>query len=173
MNHMQVFFLIGTVGLIVGNDGALAQTREFVTGPLVEQTTAVERPTATAKVKMWTRARWEAARRHWAQDNARFYACSNKWREQTNGRKYSLHDQREFLFQCMSDGKLSGFQEPWTAARVKTWTSAHWEAARLRWAQDHGKFYECRNKLLEQSRHQRFSSHDGRERLFRCMNDLS
>jgi hypothetical protein len=173
MKIVQAGFLIGMAAMIAGAGGASAQTREPAATIVAEQSTSAGKPSAAAKVRIWTRSRWEAARKRWARDNARFYDCSGKWREQAENRKYSLHDQREFLFQCMSDGKSA---QPWklpTGASVSTWTRTHWEAARLRWAQDHGKFYECRDRLLEQSRQRRFSAHDGRERLYRCMNEIS
>ena len=120
MKIVRMLTLLAMAAVIAGASGSSAQTRDLGIAPLAEQSTAVEKRSPIAKVKTWTRARWEAARRHWAQDNAKFFACSDKWREQVNGRKYSLHDQREFLFQCMSDAKSTGLREPWTAARIKT-----------------------------------------------------
>jgi hypothetical protein len=102
--------LLAMAAVIASVSGASAQTRNLGIAPLAEQSTAVEKRSSMAKVRIWTRARWEAARRHWTQDNAKFFACSGKWREQVNGRKYSLHDQREFLFQCMSDAKSTGLR---------------------------------------------------------------
>ncbi len=54
------------------------------------------------KVKTWTSERWNAARKHWADDNAKFYACSNQWRASNGGARYTFHDQREFIFRCMN-----------------------------------------------------------------------
>jgi hypothetical protein len=103
MNHMQAVFLIAIAGLIPGSCGTSAQTIEPQTKRVSEQWTFVEKPSAVSRVKAWTRARWEAAKKHWVRDNAKFYSCSDKWREQTSGRKYSLHDQREFLSKCMNN----------------------------------------------------------------------
>jgi len=173
MKHIRALFLIAIVGLVVGNGCASAQTLEPGTKRVAEQPTVVEKSSTISRVKVWTRSRWEAARKHWARDNAKFHSCSNKWREQTSGQNYSLHDQREFLFQCMNNANATQFGEPSVIARASTWTREQWAAGRVRWARDHGKFYECRDKLLEESRIQRFSAHDGRDRLFRCMNDLT
>jgi predicted transposase YbfD/YdcC len=82
MNHVQAFFLIGIVGLVAGDCSASAQTFEPGTKQVSEQSTIAEKPSAVSKFKVWTRARWEAARKHWAQDNAKFYACNHKWRQQ-------------------------------------------------------------------------------------------
>ena len=170
---MQAVFLIAVAGLIAGSCGASAQTIQAETKRVPEQSTFVEKPSAVSRAKAWTRARWEAARKHWSHDNAKFYACSDRWREQTSGRKYTLHDQREFLFQCMNNTNSTQLSKPSALARASTWTREHWAAGRVRWDRDHAKFYECRDKLLEESRLRRFSGHDGRDRLFRCMNDLS
>jgi len=120
MNQIQAFFLIGIVALVVGDCGASAQTLDPGTKTVSEQSTAAEKPSAVSKFKVWTRARWEAARKHWAQDNAKFYACSHKWRQQMGGRKYSLHDQREFLFHCMNDTSSTQLGEPSVIVRVMT-----------------------------------------------------
>ena len=61
--------------------------------------------TASDKVRKWTRARWNAARKSWSDKNAKFYACSADWRKSNGGRKYAFHDQRESIFRCMNDGE--------------------------------------------------------------------
>jgi hypothetical protein len=122
MNHAQAFFLIGIVGLVAGDCGVSAQTFEPGTRQVSEQSTVTEKPSAASRFKVWTRARWEAARKHWGQDNAKFYACNHKWRQQMGGRKYSLHDQREFLFHCMNDANATQLGEPSVIAWASTWT---------------------------------------------------
>ena len=59
MNYRQAFFMAVVVGLIPGDCGASAQTFEPGTKQVSGQL-AVERPSAVSKVKVWTRARWEA-----------------------------------------------------------------------------------------------------------------
>src|SRR3954454_22872092 len=103
MNPKRAFFLVAIAGLITGDCGASAHTFEPGTKQAAEQSTVAERPSTVSRFKLWTRARWEAARKHWVQDNAKFYACNHKWRQQMDGRNYTLHDQREFLFHCMND----------------------------------------------------------------------
>ena len=168
---MRAVFLIAIAGLIAGSCGASALTIQPETKGVSQQSAFVEKPSAVSSVKAWTRARWEAARKHWSHDNAKFYACSNRWREQTSGRKYTLHDQREFLLQCMNNTNSTQLSEPSALAGASIWTREHWAAGRVRWACDHGKFYECHDKLLEQSRLRRFSGNDERDRLFRCRRD--
>ena len=125
MNHRQAFFIAVVVGLFAGNCGASAQTFEQGTKQVSGQSTVDERPSAISRVKVWTRARWEAARKHWSQDNAKFYACSHTWRQRMGGRKYSLHDQRDFLFHCMNDMSATQVGEPSVIARASTWTREH------------------------------------------------
>jgi len=120
MDHRQAFFMAVVVGLVAGNCGAWAQTFEQGTRQVSGQSTVDERPSAISKVKVWTRARWEAARKHWAQDNAKFYACNHQWRRQMGGRKYTLHDQRDFLFHCINDASATQFGEPSVIARAST-----------------------------------------------------
>lgn len=62
-------------------------------------------PTASDRVRKWTRTRWNAARKSWSNKNAKFYACSAEWRKSNSGRKYAFHDQREFIFRCMNDNQ--------------------------------------------------------------------
>jgi hypothetical protein len=136
---MQAVFLIAIAGSIAGSCGVSAQTIRPGTERVSQQSTFVEEPPALSRLKAWTRARWEAARKHWSQDNAKFYACSNRWREQTSGRKYSLHDQREFLFQCMNNANVTQLGEPSVSARASAWTRERWAAGRGRWARDHAE----------------------------------
>lgn len=102
MRIARLCLLMGVIAALASTGAVSAQT---VLKPVPEQSSRLDNPSTAAKVKTWTRTRWEAARKRWARDNAKFYGCSDKWREQTKNQKYSLHDQREFLFQCMSDGK--------------------------------------------------------------------
>jgi len=120
MNHRQAFFLVVVVGLVAGDCGASAQTVEPGTKQVSGQSTFAEKPSAVSKVNVWKRARWEAARKHWAQDNAKFYACNHQWRRQMGGRKYTLHDQRDFLFHCINDASATQFGEPSVIARAST-----------------------------------------------------
>lgn len=136
MKYIRALCLVAIVGCVVGIGDASAQTPDPVAARVAEQPAAVESSSTLARVKVWTRQRWEAARKHWAKDNAKFYACSNKWREQTNGRKYSLHDQREFLFKCMNEAKATQFGEPSVLATTSALTREHWPAGRGRRVRD-------------------------------------
>jgi hypothetical protein len=122
MNHTRAFFLIGIVGLIATGCAASAQTFQPGTKQVLGQSTATEDPSALSKVKIWTRGRWEAAKKHWVHDNAKFHACTQQWRQQTQGRKYTLHDQRDFLFHCMTDSSATQAADPPILARATSVT---------------------------------------------------
>ena len=122
MNHTQGFFLIGIVGLIATDCSASAQTFEPWTKQASRQSTAGEKSSTLSKVKVWTRGRWEAAKKHWAHDNAKFYACTEQWRQQTGGGKYTLRDQRDFLFHCMNDSSAAQITDPPGSARATSAT---------------------------------------------------
>lgn len=59
------------VVLVVSNGGASAQTLGLGTTRVAEQSTLVEKSSTVSRVKVWTRARWEAARKDWARNNAK------------------------------------------------------------------------------------------------------
>jgi hypothetical protein len=63
-----------------------------------------ENPSPMSRVKQWTRATLEAAKKHWAQDQAKFYECSHKLDEMKKSRRrMSYHRQGHFLENCMKE----------------------------------------------------------------------
>lgn len=63
-----------------------------------------ESGSTTARVKRWTRARLEAAKKHWAEDQQSFRECSLKLDEKKKTRRHlSLHRQGHFLENCMRE----------------------------------------------------------------------
>jgi hypothetical protein len=61
--------------------------------------------TVTSRVKRWTRARLEAAKKHWANDQQWFSECTSELNElkKKSKRRLSYHRQGHFLEQCMRD----------------------------------------------------------------------
>jgi hypothetical protein len=57
-----------------------------------------EKPVAK---KHWTRTRLDAAKKRWAQNQQRFYDCSNQLDEAKKQKRMSLHRQGHFLEECM------------------------------------------------------------------------
>jgi hypothetical protein len=60
-----------------------------------------EKPAMTARVKTWTRARLEAAKKRWAEDQLKFSDCQRQLDEQRKTKRISLHKQGDFLQRCM------------------------------------------------------------------------
>lgn len=54
---------------------------------------------------------------------------------------------------------------------MEVWTRAKWEAAKLRWEQDHEKFSECAGTLHKQTSSKYLSLHDQRHFMYDCMNE--
>ncbi len=72
--------------------------------PATAQTPAASSATETPKTttKTWTRAHLEAAKKHWAEDNAKFVDCSKQLADQKKAKRLSLHRQGHFLQDCMN-----------------------------------------------------------------------
>ena len=60
-----------------------------------------DKPAITARVKTWTRARLEAAKKRWAEDQQKFSDCQRQLDEQRKTKQLSLHKQGDFLQRCM------------------------------------------------------------------------
>ncbi len=61
-----------------------------------------DRPSMSKRVKFWTRARLEAAKKRWAEDNQKFSDCQKQLLEQRKTKRLSLHKQGYFLQACMN-----------------------------------------------------------------------
>lgn len=64
---------------------------------------AAEGSSALSNVRAWTQQRWAAAKASWQNDRARFSECSKELREVSKLKRLSLHDERDFLYQCMDE----------------------------------------------------------------------
>lgn len=85
---------VGLAGMMFSHVPATAQTPAA--------SSATEAPKTTTTTKTWTRARLEAAKKHWAEDNAKFADCSKQLADQKNAKRLSLHRQGHFLQDCMN-----------------------------------------------------------------------
>jgi hypothetical protein len=76
----------------------------IVSAPAVAQTpsSSTAAPKTTAKIATWTRARLAAAKKRWAEDNAKFTDCSKQLADQQKVKRLSLHRQGHFLQECMT-----------------------------------------------------------------------
>ena len=64
-----------------------------------------EKPSATGRLGIWTRAQLDAAKKHWAQEQQAFSECSHKLDEMKKAtrRRMSFHRQGHFLETCMRE----------------------------------------------------------------------
>jgi len=60
-----------------------------------------DKPSTVTRVKTWTRAKLDAAKKRWAADNAKFADCQKQLLEQRKTKRLSLHKQGQFLQDCM------------------------------------------------------------------------
>lgn len=135
------------------------------------QSVAPTKPPVVQRLGNWTRAKWEAAKLRWADNNVKFKECSNTLQKETKSNRMSLHDQRHFMYDCMNKDLPDPFAKSAVVARVKAWTLQQWNAGKERWKQDQDKFSNCNNKLNELQRQKKLSRHDEREFLVHCMGD--
>ncbi len=82
----------------------------MTSGPTVAQTPApppatkaapaptVSKPTTAAQIEAWTTKQWEAAKKEWARDKAKWADC----RKQSDKRKLEGRKSWWFLYQCMT-----------------------------------------------------------------------
>ena len=61
-----------------------------------------EKPAMTARVKTWTRAKLEAAKKRWAEDQQKFSDCQRQLDEQKKTKRIALHKQGDLLRRCMN-----------------------------------------------------------------------
>jgi len=87
---------VGLAGIISTQAPATAQT------PAASSSSEASKPTAASKIKTWTRARLAAAKKRWAEDNAKFTDCSKQLAEQQKAKRLSLRAQGHFLQDCMN-----------------------------------------------------------------------
>lgn len=62
-----------------------------------------DRGSTFARAKTWTQEQWVALKAHWLQDRERFRQCSKQLKEIAMVKRLSLHDERDFLYHCMSE----------------------------------------------------------------------
>ena len=94
--------LLGAMGilLIATIGGVAAQTAAPAARPN-QAIIQAENPSAGTRVKSWTRAKLDAAKKRWAQNQEKFVDCQKQLGERQKVKRLSLHNQGHFLEQCM------------------------------------------------------------------------
>jgi hypothetical protein len=83
---------------------AMTATPQAQTAPMpgAEQAYAqADKPSRTARVKRWTQSRFEAAKKKWAQDNAKFAECSKQLEAAKAKARMRISKQVDFMEDCM------------------------------------------------------------------------
>src|ERR1019366_2712714 len=86
---------VGLAGIMSTQAPATAQA------PAASSSSEVSKPTVVSKIKKWTQARLAAAKKRWAEDNAKFTDCQRQLTEQRKVKRLSLNRQGHFLQDCM------------------------------------------------------------------------
>lgn len=60
---------------------------------------AAAKPSAATQVETWSRKQWEAAKKEWAMDKAKWADC----RKQSSKQKLAGRKSWSFLYKCMTD----------------------------------------------------------------------
>jgi len=66
------------------------------------QAQPAEKPSMATRVKTWTRAKLEAAKKRWADDKAKFEGCQAQLIEARKSKRMSIYKQGDFLEHCMN-----------------------------------------------------------------------
>jgi hypothetical protein len=95
----QLLAVAGVVALATVG-GAAAQTSAPADAGLRSFAQA-DKPSAVTRVKIWTRAKLDAAKKRWAANNEKFTDCQKQLVEHRKTKRLSLHRQGDFLQNCM------------------------------------------------------------------------
>ena len=96
MKPIHAFFWAIALAGIVASQVAFAKTP--ASQPAARSSPSSSEPSATERVETWTREQWNAARKEWAKDKAKWASCRKKSKDQRlSGRK-----SWSFLYGCMT-----------------------------------------------------------------------
>jgi len=84
---------------------ALAQAPTPSAKPAPAASSEVAKPGISSRIRSWTRSQWAAQKKRWAEDRDRFVDCQVQLRERAKTTKLSSHQQKHFLYGCMSKAR--------------------------------------------------------------------
>jgi len=93
--------LLGVVGILLVATIGSAST-QTATPSQSQISTPAPKPSAGTRVMIWTRAKLDAAKKRWAQNEQKFTDCQKQLGEKQKVKRLSLHNQGHFLENCMS-----------------------------------------------------------------------
>ena len=103
---MRIARLAIVTALLLASVPAMAEQAVSVEPQMRHQTVGqAEQPSVPMRAVRWTRARLEAAKKHWAEDQARFKECVGELDslKKKSRRWMSYHRQGHFLEKCMKE----------------------------------------------------------------------
>ena len=89
--------IVATIGSLSAQAGVPTRALESYAQAQTEK-----KPPLTVRVKLWTRAKLDAAKKRWAADKVKFEDCQQQLIEARKTQKLSLHKQGDFLNDCMN-----------------------------------------------------------------------
>ena len=97
----QLLAVTGVV--VVATIGSIsAQAASPAVDATAQSFAQADKPSTAARVKTWTRAKLDAAKKRWAADKAKFEDCQKQLLEERKTKKLSIHKQGHFLQACMN-----------------------------------------------------------------------
>jgi hypothetical protein len=95
----RIRFCLTTIAVVaLMSSGAIAQTS--VSPPAAKTAPAAEssKPSTAAQVEKWTTKQWEAAKKEWVKDKAKWADCQ----KQSKAQKLEGRKSWSFLYKCMT-----------------------------------------------------------------------
>jgi len=93
------FWLKAAILTVALSSAATAQTPSpAATKPAPAAATEASKTSLPARVETWTRAHWEAAKKEWAKDTAKWANCQKQW----NRHKHEGRKSWPSVYQCMT-----------------------------------------------------------------------
>jgi len=101
MSHIRSCLTAVVVAVIMNSSAVIAQTP--VPSPATKPaptaaTSSSSKPSTATQVETWTRKQWEAAKKEWAKDKAKWADCQ----KQSKAQKLSGRKNWSFLYKCMT-----------------------------------------------------------------------
>jgi hypothetical protein len=99
MKIVRSCLLAAAFAVLPGIGSIAAQTPTSAQSPVASSSNEVSK---TSKTKTWTRVRFEAAKKRWAENETKFAECQRQLKEQLKVSRLSLYRQVHFLERCMN-----------------------------------------------------------------------
>jgi len=100
MSHIRICLTAIAASLIICAGAANAQSPASPPASKPAPAAAAQvKPSTATQVETWTKKQWEAAKKEWSKDKARWTDC----RKKSSKQKLTGRKSWSFLYKCMSD----------------------------------------------------------------------